>query len=338
MADGVQSGSRVGGPETVLKALEGRTKIVLTTHVSADGDGTGCEIALAAFLRANGKEAWIVNPTPYPDSFRFLVPDGSWICDVGSKEASKRCLEADLGIVVDTSEVQRIGRAKPLFDHLPLVIIDHHQLGPQPIVGELFSDSSVSAAGELVYEVIEAAGGPWPKAAVDGLFVALLTDTGGFRFSNAGQSCFETAGSLVAKGARPDLLHEAVYSHFTLRRYRLLQEALSTLEVHEGGSVAWMSVPEKAYKELGGTSEDLEGFVDVPRNLAGVEVALLLRSTSDGKVKVSLRSTGEVDVNAIARSFGGGGHTKASGALLAGPIENATKRVVRASLMALGGP
>ena len=150
-----------------------------------------------------------------------------------------------------------------------------------------FGDPRASATGELVFHLIEAAGGDWSPPMSSALFVAIMTDTGGFRFSNTTAETFRISARLVERGARPAELHTAVFSNFKLRRYRLLEEALATLETSEDGTVAWMVVPAGAYTRLGAGPEDLEGFVDVPRGIEGVEVALLFRRTSDGRTKVS---------------------------------------------------
>ena len=318
-----------------LSRMLGAESIVLTTHVNADGDGVGSELALAAFLRSRGVVTWIVNPTPFPEPYAFMVPDRDWILEAGAPGTSQTCLGASLAVVLDTGEVSRIGRVKPMIDHLPAIVIDHHPEGPGAIEGLVVRDTGACATGEMIHDLIDAAGGAWTPEIAAALYVAIMTDTGGFRFSNASPRCFEVAGALVAHGAEPEVLHQRVYGRFPLRRYRLLQESLATLSVHESGSVAWMTVPEEAYGRLEATVEDLEGFVDVPRNIEGVEVALLFRMAKDGHVKVSFRSTGDADVNRIARTFGGGGHVKASGALVSGDLDGVVARVVEAAVDAV---
>ena len=156
-----------------------------------------------------------------------------------------------------------------------------------------------------------------------------MTDTGGFRFANTDPGCLRAAARLVELGADPEGLHRAVYGQFRRRRYELLREALATLTVHENGRMAWMTVPKDAYDRLEASVDDLEGFVDVPRDLAGVEAAILFRTTSDGRIKVSLRSVDPVDVNVIAVDLGGGGHVRAAAAVVKGPLEDAVARVVK---------
>ena len=157
--------ARLGAIDAVLAALHGKETAVLTTHINADGDGCGSEIALAAWLREVGTEAFIVNPTPVPQSFLFLVPDESWVVDSTSPEAQELCDGADVAVVLDTGEVPRIGRVRPLIDGLPTVVIDHHPPGDRPIEGVSLRDSSASATGELIFDIIHRAGGPWPAFA-----------------------------------------------------------------------------------------------------------------------------------------------------------------------------
>jgi phosphoesterase RecJ-like protein len=311
-------------------AMLASRKAILTTHVNGDGDGAGCEAAVCSWMRANGTEAWIVNPTPFPDPFRFLVED-HWVVDAAGAHAREVCAKADLAVVVDTGEVQRIGRVRSLIRDLTTVVIDHHQPGEQPIGGLSLRDPEACAAGELVYDVLLASGGPWPRPALEGMYVAILTDTGSFRFTNATPGSHRVAAELIGRGVDPEEMHERVYGRAPVRKYRLLRRALDTLELDEAWGIAWMVIPQDAFVELGATQDDLEGMVDIPRGVDGAKVGLLFRQTSTGEVKVSFRSNGPVDVNELARGFGGGGHLRASGAVVPGPMPAAVERVVQAT-------
>jgi phosphoesterase RecJ-like protein len=336
---------RLAAVAAVREALQASRRAVLTTHLNADGDGAGSEAALAAWLRANGNQVYIVNPTPFPDHYRFLLDeDSAWVLPAGSPEALDVCTRADLAVVLDTGEVSRIGRVKPLIEELNTVVIDHHPTGDQPIGGVSFRDTAACATGELVFDVIHAMGGPWPRSVVEGLYVAVLTDTGSFRFSNSTPASHRLVAELIENGADPETLHAKVYGAWPLRKVLLLRAALGTLEVEPELGIAWMVVPDQAFQELGASAEDLEGLVDYPRSVEGVEVGLLFRKTSQG-TKVSFRSNGSVDVNALARPFGGGGHVRASGALIDGSpgsvvpmVVEATRRAVLAARSAGGNP
>jgi len=334
----VAASGREAGVAAVLDRMERAERVILTTHLNADGDGTGSQAALLELLADMGKEGWIVNPTPFPDLFRFLISDSSRILDAREEEAAQRCREADLVVIVDTGERSRIGRVWPMVEHLPTLVIDHHPTSEDSIEGLALRDSSAAAAGELVFDLLRERGGPWTPAVLDGLYVAILTDTGSFRFSNATPSVHRMAAELIERGASPEELYRRVYGEVPLRRIRILERTLPSLALSPSGAVAWLVVPSEPFRELGCTSEDLDRLIDIPRELAGVEVGILFREVEPGSIKVSLRSKSWVDVNALAREFGGGGHVRAAGALLkeslAGAIERVTQRV---ELVARGG-
>jgi len=315
----------------VLDRLRAGRNVILTTHVNADGDGVGCEVALQDALRRRGAHAWIVNPTPFPDRFRFLLEDESMVLDASGDRARDVCAGGDLLVVVDTGEVSRIGRVHPLVEHLDTIVVDHHPAGPDPISGLSLRDPRASATGELIYDILHKAGGPWSESVLRGLYVAILTDTGSFRFSNSTPAAHRITADLVERGVDPEELHREVYGARSVRSLRLLGECLDTLDVDEDRLAAGMVVPREAYERLGASPEDLEGFVDYPRSVEDVEVGILFRTTASGDTKMSLRSNGEVDVNAIARVFGGGGHVKAAGATVRRPVEEVVPEVLQAS-------
>jgi phosphoesterase RecJ-like protein len=308
---------------------------ILTTHLNADGDGAGCQAAVSSWLRANGAEVWIINPTRFPDTFRFAVENEDWIVRAGSSRADDLVHQADLAVVLDTGEVQRVGRVWDSIRHLPTVVIDHHQLGKHPIGGTSFRDPDACATGELIYDLVLASDGPWTPQVALGIYIAILTDTGSFRFSNATPASHELVADLIERGVEPEDVYSRIYGSAPLRKYKLLQAALGTLEADEEHGIAWMSVPDDAFEELGATAEDLEGMVDVPRSIEGVSVGLLFRKAKTGAIKVSFRSSGPVDVNELAGHFGGGGHVKASGAMVDGPMDKAIKTVVEATRKAI---
>ncbi len=321
----------------VLAALNGAECILLTTHINADGDGAGSEVALAGWLRAQGKEGWIINPTPYPDSLGFLLPETGWALTSGSSDAREVAKRADLAVVLDAGEAPRIGSVMGLVHELPKVVIDHHPPGPDPIPGLSLRAPEACATGELVFDVLLRAGGPWPPEVVRGLYVALLADTGSFRFSNTLPGTHRIAAFLIEHGVDPEELYRLVYGNVSLRKLRLLQASLGELELDPEGDLAWMTVPPSSFEDLGAIADDVEGLVDYPRDIKGVEVGLLFRETARGATKVSFRSNGDTDVNALARRFGGGGHVRASGALVERPLAEVRPEVLEAARNAVRG-
>jgi phosphoesterase RecJ-like protein len=332
-------GYRKGAVREVLDALSSAQRILLTTHVNADGDGAGCEVAMVEWLRDQGKEAWIINPTPFPESFGFLLRDAAWCLDPGGAKAREMARAAELAVVLDTGEVPRLGRVQGLIRGLPRIVVDHHPAGPDPIPGISFRDPEAGATGELVFDLLAASGREWPPNSALGVYVAILTDTGSFRFSNASPRVHRIVAELLELGVDAEATHRKVYGDYPLRKLQLLHACLGELEVDPQGDLAWMTVPTPAYNSLSATPDDLEGLVDYPRAIRDVEVGLLFRETIRGGTKVSFRSNGDVDVNALARRFGGGGHTKAAGALVEAPLEEVRSEVIEATRRAIrSGP
>ena len=315
------------------EAILASRRAIITTHINADGDGAGSEAALASWMRANGTEVAIVNPTVFPQHFHWMLEDPGTVFNVGSAAARDRCAAADLAIVVDTCDATRIGTVWRLITGLRTLVVDHHQPGGRPIGGVHLCDPKASAAGELVYDLMRHAHGPWTKHALDGLYVAISTDTGSYRFDNASPEAHLISAELIARGVRPAEVNRRLHGSVPLRKYELMRRALGTLRT-EGG-VSWMIVPPDAYRELGCRNTDLEGLVDIPRSVEGTEVGILFRLTVRGEVKASFRAVGDVDVSELARSFGGGGHRKASGALIVGSPDAAIEAVLRATRASL---
>jgi len=327
--------------EEVLAALDGQSRVVLTTHVNADGDGTGSQAAVAAWLSGRGVHVRIVNPTPFPAVFRFLLDDDSIIADAGTAAAEEALRNAGVLLVLDTAEPSRIGRVAKWARQLDTVIIDHHVRGAQLIEGVTLMDASACATGELVADLLVAAGmpRPWPQQVLEGIYTAIVTDTGSFRFSNTTRRAHAIAGDLIEQGVDPELMYRRIFATVPLHRIQLLRHALDRLEVDEQYRISCITIEGGVMERIGATSEDLDGIVEHARSIEGTEVAILMRETSDGATKVSLRSAGMLDVNAIARQFGGGGHVKASGALIGEPLEAAAPRVLAAVRAALdAGP
>jgi phosphoesterase RecJ-like protein len=165
----------------------------------------------------------------------------------------------------------------------------------------------------------------------EALYTAILTDTGGFRYSNTTPRAHVIAAQLIAIGVDPEHTYRRIYASLSPGRLQLLRDALDTLGVDAEFGLAWVSVSNEAMDRYGVSSDDLDGIVEHPRSVAGTRVALFFRDLGYGKVKVSFRSTGDVDVNALARQFGGGGHEKASGALITGNLDQVRDRVVTAA-------
>jgi phosphoesterase RecJ-like protein len=312
-----------------LEFSAGRS-VVLSTHINADGDGCGSETALARILAARGMSVKIVNPTPWPETYEFLLGDD---VEDATSEGASAVRKADLLIVLDISDVKRLGNLADAVRAYkkPKLVIDHHVPSDEPPSSVILSDTTACATGELIYDLAVTLGAEiTPKVAV-ALYVALLTDTGGFRFSNTSARCLSIAGQLLAAGVEPEEMYRRLYASHPIGRLHLLRDALATLEVDPAYGISWISVAAGAAEEYGLKSEDLEGLAEHPRSVGGTRMAVFFRDLGHGKIKVSFRSTGDVDVNEFARKFGGGGHRRAAGALIPGLLEEVRHSVITAA-------
>jgi bifunctional oligoribonuclease and PAP phosphatase NrnA len=305
-------------------------RVALSTHMNADGDGCGSEAALSRLLTGLGLDVRIVNPTPWPELFAFLLGDG--VRDMTARGAA--ALDGiDLLVVLDISDVKRLGSLAESVRKLrvPKLVIDHHIASDDPAGDIVLTDTAACATGELVFDLARALDLAITPQVARALYTAILTDTGGFRFSNTTPRCHAIAADLLNAGVGPEEMYLRIYASAPPGRVRLLGEVLDTLGVDEQRGISWLSMANGALEKYGVRQEDLDGIVEFARSVAGTRLALFFRDLGYGKVKVSFRSTGEVDVNAFARQFGGGGHAKAAGALITGSLDDVRSRVITAA-------
>jgi bifunctional oligoribonuclease and PAP phosphatase NrnA len=311
-------------------------RVCITTHVNPDGDGLGSEVGLVHLLRAQGIDAVITNPSPTPPRFSFLFNDLPGIDK--TPEAVRELRKADLIIVLDISDLNRLGMLiETVRDRgVPVACVDHHASAGILPPGPRYLDPDAAATGELVFEIAKANEWPVTQAAARALYVAILTDTGGFRFSNTRPRTLRVAADLLETGVDAEQIYLEVYARAPEGRPRLFAEALQTLVVEQEYGLAWVTVPPGSIERHGVSSDDLDGVVEFPRSIEGVRMALLFREIAQGRVKVSLRSVGDVDVAAFAKAYGGGGHTKAAGLSLTGSLAEVQATVLRAAREYLG--
>jgi bifunctional oligoribonuclease and PAP phosphatase NrnA len=311
---------------------------VLSTHINADGDGCGSETALARLLAQRGMTVRIVNPTPWPEMFRFLLGD-----DVqdATAQGAEGLLGSDLLIVLDINDVTRLGVLADEVRGLgvPHLVIDHHVPGREAAGDVALADTKACATGELIYDVAHTLDLEITPDIARSIYTAILTDTGGFRFSNTSPRAHVIAADLMTRGVDPEEMYRRVYASSPVGRVRLLAEVLQSLGVDEPLGLSWLSMRAGALNEYGVRQEDLDGIVEHARSIAGTKLAVFFRDLGHGKVKVSFRSTGAFDANQFARRYGGGGHARASGALIAGTMSEVRDRVLadaRGELGSLG--
>ncbi len=298
-------------PDTIRSA----THVVLATHVNPDGDALGSLFGFADILQGLGKKVFAYLEEPVSSMYDFL-PNCSiaqFDTDALQDFVQQAGSENTVTIALDSGDAERLGIAKDiLLSNSPFLTIDHHQ-GHRPYGDELWLESECSSTGEMVYELAQQMGVELSVAAAFCLYVAIVTDTGSFRYDCTSPRTLRIAADLLEKGVRPAEVAEQVYDNYTLARLRLMELVLSTLVVHSTGRIGIISLSAAMLEESGAEPQDVEGFVNYPRSLRSVEVAAFIKETKEGSVSVSLRAKGKVDVAKIAAAFNGGGHKNAAG-------------------------
>jgi bifunctional oligoribonuclease and PAP phosphatase NrnA len=318
-------------PEDLLKKIRLGNRFLLTSHINPDGDAIGSELGLARLLRSMGKGAVVWNRDPTPTIYRPLP--GSDRVHNGEEPPAGFPDRFDAIIVLECPSPDRTGLEQHLSAR-PIINIDHH-LGNQLYGSVNWVDSAAPAVGEMIYRLSQGLKLTLDPETASCLYLTLVTDTGGFRFSNATPVAFEAAAALVRDGAHPEQVSQWLYESQPLAVVRLIGEMLQTLKIHEDGRVATARLTPEMFDRVGASPGDSEGLIDFPRSIAGVEAVALIRQREDGTHKVSLRSRGEVDVEKIARHHGGGGHRNAAGFVLEGDGEAARQKVAEALSAAL---
>jgi phosphoesterase RecJ-like protein len=313
-------------PEDLLKKIRQGNRFLLTSHVNPDGDAVGSELGLARLLRRMGKGAVVWNRDATPTIYHPLP--GSERIHNGEEPPAGFPDMFDAIVVLECPSPDRTGIEQHLSAR-PVINIDHH-LGNQLYGAVNWVDSAAPAVGEMVYRMAQALKLSLDPETASCLYLTLVTDTGGFRFSNATPAAFEAAASLVRDGAHPEQVSQWLYESQPLAVIRLAGEMIQTLQIHEGGRIATTRLTPEMFERVGAASGDSEGLIDYPRSIAGVDAVALIRQREDGSHKVSLRSRGEVDVEKIARHHGGGGHRNAAGFVLEGEGEEVRQRVAGA--------
>lgn len=306
----------------ILDVLGKRSSFLVTSHENPEADNIGSELALASLLGELGKEVHIRNTDPVPANLLFLP---------GSEKIKNDLTPApsfEVAVVLDCGNLSRVGKVEPLVKKGSLVInIDHHVSNTG--FGDLnYVDAKAAAVGEMLVDFFSPLGIGIGKERAACLYAAILTDTGSFRYRNTSPRTHEKAAALLKEGIDPYWISEEIYQSRPVSAYRLLALALSNLRLSEDGRIAWSAVSREMYRKAGAGADDTEGFVEQLRSIQGVEVAILFKEEEEREVRVSLRSRGKVDVNAIARELGGGGHLAAAGCTVTGKLDEVVEKVV----------
>lgn len=306
--------------DKIIQIIREKESFMLTTHMNPEGDAIGSTLAMALALSSIGKNVTINTADPVPKILKFL-PSSDSVHQV--KTVDRRF---DAVIVLDCGDLERVGFLNK--DNIPsdiLINIDHHKTNLGFGTVNLVEEAVASA--DIVYTIIKKMGIPVTPEIATCLYTAIMTETGSFKYTNTTAHTLKIVGEMVGYGANPWGIAEQVYNRNSINRINLLGQVLATLKLSGDGTIAWITVLEEMFKETGTTKEDTEDYINYPRSIEGVEVAILFRQ-SNNDWKMSFRSNGRIDVADVALEFGGGGHSMAAGCFLKGTFEEVKEKVM----------
>lgn len=309
--------------------LDGARRIVLTCHVSPDGDALGSMLALTHYLHRRGKEAVPIAPNAFPDFLRTLPGAADVrVYDRHEEELAPVVASADLFLLVDFNEVSRMDKlAEPVgTSAAPKVLLDHH-LNPESFCRITVSHPEMCSTCEIVFRVLQQLGAePLTTEEAACLYTGMMTDTGGFTYNSARSDIYDVISRLLACGIDKDKLYRNIFYSYSASRFRLMGYLLYVkMKVYPAYNTALMTLTRDERKRFGNKNGDTEGFVNIPLQISGTKLSIFLREdTEKDAIRVSLRSVDDFPCNQMAAEFfNGGGHLNASGGELLCSMERA---------------
>ena len=330
-------------PAEFAKIVREHGSFVLTTHLNPDGDALGSELGLAEWLLSIGKSVRVINHSPNPEQYHFLDAERSIIEVYDPAKHDEVFAKTEVLMLLDTNDPDRAKSTGPfLLQHPMTVLVDHH-LEPKDFAKHRFIDTEATSTGEMVFRLISECskmlGGTISQKAAQALYVAIMTDTGSFRFPRTDSEILRIAAELIDLGADPVKTYNETYNTAKPSRIKLFAQCISSLKMSLDDRLATLLVTLDDLKAAGAIDEEVDGFVQFPLQVGTIEFSIFFLERKDGW-KLSFRSRGSRSAAAVAKEFGGNGHFNAAGARMISDLsyEELRKKVVEAVERELAKP
>jgi len=321
--------------EAAKKAIHQNDRFVLCTHRDPDADGIGAELALHHALKTMGKKPTILNPDTLPRLLTFMDPEGvvNGFDRLGAAEAKRLLDEAQTIFFLDANEWSRLAEMGPEVEARAdkVLSIDHHP-GETVLTPGSVAVEQASSTGELIYQLFSEIGQPINDRIAFCLYTAIVKDTGCFRFENTNSRVLKIASHLAGFEIVPCEIYDLLFERNSVPSMICLGLVLETLFFAYENRLACIHLTRDMLEQTGTEIEETDNFVNLIRSIDPVEVCIYFREVPGGKIKISFRSkSNQIDVNKLAEKFNGGGHKRASGAVVAGELEEVIEKVVAAA-------
>jgi phosphoesterase RecJ-like protein len=314
--------------DTFKSRIQAADRILITTHEYPDADGIGSEIALCLALRELGKKSYCVNEEPLLDRYTYLDPDKVVL---GLKDFTDKHqdFKPDLVIVVDTNTKARIGTNLANFipESIQTLFIDHHPCRGRDLSNHCI-DVTAAATGQLIGEMIESLGVKFTKKIALPIYTAIIIDTSSFRYPTVSASTHRLVSKLMDTGINPPEAYNGIYGTKRIIHMHLLAKILNTAETNSNETVAWMLLKKSDIDIYKSDIEDTHAFINNLLVLNNIKIALMFRDDGD-QIKMSLRSSGDIDVGLVAQALGGGGHSHSAATILNRNNNETTDQIIK---------
>jgi phosphoesterase RecJ-like protein len=312
----------------IVGAIRARQRFVLSSHARPDGDSIGSQLAMAYALRALGKQVAVVNADAAPPPL-MAFPG---VQDI--QIAAQADGPYDAAIIMECGDLGRTGVSG--LDRSFVINIDHHP-GNSGYGRINWFDSSAAACGEMVYDVVRALGVPVSIEIATHIYLAILTDTGSFHYSSISPRTFEICREMIEAGVDPVQVARNVYDSNNMGRLKLFGAVLSAMQIDQTGRIAIVYLDHEMARAAGGTYEDTEGLINLPLTVKEIQSVVFFKQHEGEEYRVSMRSKGDIDIGAVAKAFGGGGHKNAAGCTVTGAIDALQKLFIEKIERAIDG-
>lgn len=313
----------------LAEIIKSRSNIAILPHVNPDGDCIGSSFALQLALQKLQKDSIVIVEEDIPQVYSFLAGKYAKLNEIPSG------LVFDTVICLDCGDERRLNDRLYLFESAQTTVnVDHH-ISNTKFAQFNYVDTYSSATGEIIYDLLSILGVTIDKDIAANLYVAISTDTGGFRYGNTTSRTHHIAAAFLDTGIDIAEINRRIFDTVSMARLKLVAQAINNIEFYEDGKIALIALSYELIQKMGITDEEGDGLSSLPRTIEGVEVGLLLKEKAPGEVKVSFRSNQYVDVSKVAASFGGGGHKRASGCTLNMDMMAAKKQILEAVKLAV---
>ena len=311
--------------ESAAKTLLSKDKILILTHRSPDGDTIGSGYALAMALRKLGKSVKVDCTDPFPEKYSYFTD-----------KLEKLEFDEDFVVSVDIADTKLLGEKLSDYADKIDLCIDHHGSNTK-YAKEYYVEASAAAAAQVIAKLIRLMNVEFDKDIANAIYTGITTDTGCFRYTNVTAETHRIAADMIDCGAESGMINRLMFETKSRSRLEIERRVMDSIQFYLDGRCAIAYATIDMMKESGAVDSDMEGVSSLPRQIEGVMAGITLREKNNGKFKVSVRTTDELDASAICANFGGGGHKAAAGCMITGTLNEAIEQIIEVVRQALEG-